>query len=670
MTIFARLIKADAGKQIIWARAAAEEPDKAREIMDYASAKPQFETWSARFKDATMGKSLGNIRAMHNPLHLAGKVADIVYDDEAKTVDFCLKILDPVDWIKAEEGGYTGLSIGGGYVRKWRDPKDPTLTRYTPRIGEVSLVDAPCMPSATFMELHKRDGTIEEVLLKGTPRSFAQLVPPASFADLMKRSAAHPGFTGAARSIERKEGVSAAGAGAILAAGARRAGKAALKHNPRLRRVGGVHARKHEGVVSDLLKAMDLSGDQLWYHKPGWRPPMETPGQLGPAAARQPDTGMLTSTGGTGLKQAPGGDLAKFALNSPEGRAKVEQVMHEHKVGSLRSWRGRTASGKTRKGPVVENRKQAIAIALNQARRATGGDAQKMDASAIGDAVNQRLEKFAMPATLGLGDGFAAAGIGGKKTAPLAMKSETQVFIGDLGRLDKRGLLDLRPGEKAPKLGAAIGGVVGSAVGRMSGSPFGGFTGALAGAAAGHKAHMFIRRAGEATHAAAEASVRGTLSEKQREQRSEAAKSRWMKEGHHDLDDLHNDVIAHAKKALLGRGMKVAAAKHQRELAWHAVADTQEAYDKVRPHLPKHAKLMMEVHQHPGLLYNPEGVADKHFHANGAPKSSIYMLHPHEADDWIAKHGKGATSVAKMSPAGLIEHIRQIQPAAEIAEAA
>ena len=49
----------------------------------------------------------------------------------------------------------------------------------------------------------------------------------------------HIGFKGAEKSIEKKEGISKKGAGAILAAGARNASKGAKAKNPRLNRVGG-----------------------------------------------------------------------------------------------------------------------------------------------------------------------------------------------------------------------------------------------------------------------------------------------------------------------------------------------------------------------------------------------------------------------------------------------
>lgn len=45
------------------------------------------------------------------------------------------------------------------------------------------------------------------------------------------------------------------------------------------------------------------------------------------------------------------------------GQAKVQKVMHEWKAGTLHSGKG---------GKVVTNRKQAIAIAMSEARRRKG----------------------------------------------------------------------------------------------------------------------------------------------------------------------------------------------------------------------------------------------------------------------------------------------------------
>jgi len=60
----------------------------------------------------------------------------------------------------------------------------------------------------------------------------------------MKKKAAHPGFKKVAASIAKKQGVSKERAGAILAAGARKASAKAVKANPRLKKVSGVKKGK------------------------------------------------------------------------------------------------------------------------------------------------------------------------------------------------------------------------------------------------------------------------------------------------------------------------------------------------------------------------------------------------------------------------------------------
>lgn len=56
--------------------------------------------------------------------------------------------------------------------------------------------------------------------------------------------AKHPGFKAVAAGIAKKQGISKERAGAIVAAGARKAGKAAIKANPRLKKVSGVKKGK------------------------------------------------------------------------------------------------------------------------------------------------------------------------------------------------------------------------------------------------------------------------------------------------------------------------------------------------------------------------------------------------------------------------------------------
>jgi len=55
---------------------------------------------------------------------------------------------------------------------------------------------------------------------------------------------AHRGFKAVQKSIAKKQGISMKSAGAILAAGARKASPAAVKANPRLKKISGVVKKK------------------------------------------------------------------------------------------------------------------------------------------------------------------------------------------------------------------------------------------------------------------------------------------------------------------------------------------------------------------------------------------------------------------------------------------
>ena len=56
--------------------------------------------------------------------------------------------------------------------------------------------------------------------------------------------AKHPGFAKVAAGIAKKQGISKERASAIVAAGARKASKKAVKANPRLKKVSGVKKGK------------------------------------------------------------------------------------------------------------------------------------------------------------------------------------------------------------------------------------------------------------------------------------------------------------------------------------------------------------------------------------------------------------------------------------------
>jgi hypothetical protein len=156
---FIAITKVDAARREVYGVVASETPDKDGEICDYASTRPEYEAWSAEFERATEGKSLGNVREMHT--HSAvGKVTRLDFDDGARTISVCAKVVDDEAWEKCQEGVYTGFSHGGRYLKVWQDPAGQNHVRYTAQPTEVSLVDNPCNPDAHF-EYVKADGSVE-----------------------------------------------------------------------------------------------------------------------------------------------------------------------------------------------------------------------------------------------------------------------------------------------------------------------------------------------------------------------------------------------------------------------------------------------------------------------------------------------------------------------------
>lgn len=156
--LFARLVKVDEAKRQVTGIIADETPDLAGEIFDYETSKPHFQAWSDGVAKASGGKSVGNVRGQHGKI-VAGRLTDIIMDDMQKNIVVTADVVDDNEWEKVQKGCYTGFSIGGGYGRKWKDPK-LNKTRYTAKPSEVSLVDIACNPNATF-EVVKADGATE-----------------------------------------------------------------------------------------------------------------------------------------------------------------------------------------------------------------------------------------------------------------------------------------------------------------------------------------------------------------------------------------------------------------------------------------------------------------------------------------------------------------------------
>jgi hypothetical protein len=156
LKLFAQLAKIDEARREVWGVATAEVVDKEGEIFDYESSKPYFKAWSAEIEKATDGKSLGNVREMHTA-SAVGKLISLSFDDEQKQIQVGAKIVDDAAWKKCMDGVYTGFSIGGCYVKAW---KDGEFTRFTADPAEISVVDNPCVPMAHFTAV-KADGSSE-----------------------------------------------------------------------------------------------------------------------------------------------------------------------------------------------------------------------------------------------------------------------------------------------------------------------------------------------------------------------------------------------------------------------------------------------------------------------------------------------------------------------------
>lgn len=155
-SIFIPINKIDEERRLVFGIATEELPDKQGEICDYESSKPFYEKWSSDIEKATDGKSKGNLRVMHTS-KVAGTIPQISFNDDTKQIEICAKVVDDEEWKMVLAGGYTGFSQGGSYEKKW---KDGEFTRYTSNPCEISLVDNPCLSSATF-EVLKSDGSIE-----------------------------------------------------------------------------------------------------------------------------------------------------------------------------------------------------------------------------------------------------------------------------------------------------------------------------------------------------------------------------------------------------------------------------------------------------------------------------------------------------------------------------
>lgn len=149
--------KIDEEKRMVWGFATVEELDKHGEVIGYDASKKAFADWP------------GNIREMHQDVAV-GKAFETNFDDKQKAVAIGVRVSESADgenaWIKVKEGVLSGFSIGGKIndfeYRKMQvngEQKDVlVVTDYV--LGEVSLVDNPACPSATFQVVKSAAGKL------------------------------------------------------------------------------------------------------------------------------------------------------------------------------------------------------------------------------------------------------------------------------------------------------------------------------------------------------------------------------------------------------------------------------------------------------------------------------------------------------------------------------
>ena len=141
--------KVDEDERMVFGLATDETPDAQGDVVDYEATKRAVGDWS----------QWRNVREMHQP-QAAGVAETITLDDAAKSLDIGVHVVDDQAWEKVKAGVYKGFSIGGkvldAVTQTAAEGEEAVrrITRYA--LNEISLVDRPANPSATF-SLVKRD---------------------------------------------------------------------------------------------------------------------------------------------------------------------------------------------------------------------------------------------------------------------------------------------------------------------------------------------------------------------------------------------------------------------------------------------------------------------------------------------------------------------------------
>lgn len=149
------ICKVDEEKREVWGYATTEDLDQQGEVVDYEASKTAFAEWTSKLSAATGGKSLGNIREMHQP-KAVGTLIAWKPDDKRKGIYVGAKLSSSPDgeaaWQKVKEGVLTGFSIGAPSAERVLSPgpNGPINRVRAYNLSELSLVDNPACPGSYF----------------------------------------------------------------------------------------------------------------------------------------------------------------------------------------------------------------------------------------------------------------------------------------------------------------------------------------------------------------------------------------------------------------------------------------------------------------------------------------------------------------------------------------
>jgi hypothetical protein len=186
-SVFAEIVKTapqEDGSLLVYGKATGSDLD-----LDQQRCSPE---WLKRAMPEWF--KIGNVREQHDAKRAVGKA--IEHEQKADGHWITAKIVDPVAKAKTEAGIFTGFSIGikGPRIEKSADAPGGMITDGS--ICEVSLVDRPCLPTATLtvckaaapgMEINAADFDEERGLVK--VEEFLEKAADADEPDVAKEAA-------------------------------------------------------------------------------------------------------------------------------------------------------------------------------------------------------------------------------------------------------------------------------------------------------------------------------------------------------------------------------------------------------------------------------------------------------------------------------------------------